>query len=431
MSIIIVDTTASLREAVNNATGNDIIQIESGDYGRVNISKKSHLVLQAKDINNRPTIERINIFESNNIDLLHLNLGEKTLSTDPNNQSIAVNASFSSQLRFLNLDIKNVHDAIAVRHSQQIEISGNTIHSIRRDGLSILDVDNILVKNNLFTEFHPNYEEFLYKDWYFDAAGTAYLPDKVTLSDHADFIQITDSRIISIISNTLDATGGAWTQSIFISGGHYNEPVTITNNIINNGHIFGIKVVNQDNVIQSNNKLSQIETLGIEGLQAQYSPTINIEQYEHNDVWTIHGGERRLVDTKTEVIPPTQITEVTTNPIETDANHINYFLLSIDTAQSTNVSIQYETRDGTALAGQDYIATSGTATLLAGELSIAIAVTIIGDQIAESDETFSLVAMQAQGASFLDNSNSLIVSHTIIDDDAASMRLIGVTEIEL
>jgi len=430
MSIIIVSTTEALREAVNSSTENDIIQIESGSYGTVNISNKNNLILQAKDINNRPDINRINIFESNNIELLHLRLGEQVLSKDNNNQSIAVNASYSSQLRFINLEIKNVHDAIAVRHSQQIEISGNYIHNIARDGLSILDVDTILVKDNFFTEFHPNYEEFLYQDWYFDDAGTAYLPDKVTPSDHADFIQITDGRTISIINNTLDATGGAWTQSILISDGHSNEPVIISNNIIMNGHIFGIKVLHQDNVIQSNNKLSQIETLGIEGLQEKYSPIINIAQYEHNDVWTIRDGERRLVDTKSEVIPPTQSSEVITQVIESDANHINYFLLSLGTAQNSDVSIYYETRDGTALAGQDYIATSGFATLLAGETSIAIAVEIVGDKNNESNESFSLMATQAQGAYFPNNSSFFTATHTIIDDDTtlAPLRLIGVTD---
>ena len=432
-NIVTVNTTAALRAAIDDSSGDDIIVIESGTYGRVNISNKSQLILQAKDINNRPEIERINIFESNDIELLNLIVGEQSLDQgSETNNSIAINASYSSQLRFINLDIKNVHDAIAIRHSQVIEIAGNKITNIARDGLSILDVSDILIQNNLFSAFHPNYEDFLYDDWYFDAAGTAYLPDKITPSDHADFIQITDSRTISILNNTLDATGGAWTQSIFISGGHYNEPVIIANNIIKNGHIFGIQVLNQDNVVQSNNKLSQIETLGIEGLQEQYSPIINVVQYEHDDVWTIREGERHLVDKNSEVIPPTQNSEVVTQVIESDANHVNYFLLSIETAQSIDISIHYETRDGTALAGQDYIATSGTATLLAGEISIAIAVTIMGDQEHENNETFSLIATQAQGGIFPDKVDSFIVSHTIIDDDTASapLRLLGITEAE-
>ncbi len=416
-NIIIVDTNESLKTAIDTASAGDIIQIAAGDYGTFNIHNKQQLSLIAADSNNKPNIERINIFESDTISIDQLNFGSSQKST------IAINASYSKNITITNTEIKNYHDAVGIRHSENIQIISNQISNITRDGLSILDVNYIFIQDNFFTQFHPNYEDVLYKDWYFDTEGTAYLPDKIIPSDHADFIQLTDSRNISIIANTLDATGGAWTQSILISGGHYNEPVLIMDNIIKNGHIIGIWVYNQENIVQINNTLTQIETLGVEGLQAQHYPDINIETYDHDDVQTVIDGRRLLINTKNTdvVIPPSQVSEVITRPNEADINHLNYFLLSIDTTYAVDFSVYYETRDGSAVAGQDYIATSGIATLRAGESDIAIAVEIIADQLAESDENFYLVATQLEtgleSENLSRNAIELLAIHTIIDDD--------------
>ncbi len=412
-NIIIVDTNESLTTAIDTASAGDIIQISAGEYGTFNIRNKQQLSLIAEDSNNKPNFERINIFESDTITIDQLDFGNSQKST------IAINASYSKNITVSNTEIKNYHDAVGIRHSENINISNNKISNITRDGLSILDVSHIFIQNNFFTQFHPNYENVLYKDWYFDAEGTTYLPDKVTPTDHADFIQLTDTRDISIIANVLDATGGAWTQSILISGGHYNEPALIMDNIIKNGHTIGIRVYNQENIVQLNNTLIQIETLGVEGLQVQHRPDVAIERYDHSDVQTVIDGKRLLINTKDTdvVIPPSQVGEVITRPNETDTNHLNYFLLSIETSYEVDFSIYYETRDGSAIAGQDYIATSGIATLRAGESDIAIAVEIIADQLAESNENFYLVATQLETENISYSPIELIAIHTIIDDD--------------
>lgn len=68
-----------------------------------------------------------------------------------------------------------------------------------------------------------------------------------------------------------------------------------------------------------------------------------------------------------------------------------YFLLQFSGVRSdTNqlLSVDYTTRDGTATAGEDYLAVSGTLVLYPNENHAAIPVEIIGDTIAEPDETF-------------------------------------------
>ncbi|HKR10644.1 MAG TPA: Calx-beta domain-containing protein [Pyrinomonadaceae bacterium] len=57
---------------------------------------------------------------------------------------------------------------------------------------------------------------------------------------------------------------------------------------------------------------------------------------------------------------------------------------------SGNVSVQFETTNGTATAGQDYTAASGTLNFANGEISKTIQIPIANDDTTEPDETFTL-----------------------------------------
>jgi hypothetical protein len=65
------------------------------------------------------------------------------------------------------------------------------------------------------------------------------------------------------------------------------------------------------------------------------------------------------------------------------------------------VTVHFSTADGTATAGSDYTAVSGTATFAAGSANGAtfpVSVTILGDTDVEAPETFSLVLSNPAGA---------------------------------
>jgi hypothetical protein len=102
---------------------------------------------------------------------------------------------------------------------------------------------------------------------------------------------------------------------------------------------------------------------------------------------------------------------------EGSSNHINYFKLALSTALSIDSSVSFETRNGTAIAGSDYIASSGKATIPAGKTETLIGVTIIADSIAEADETFSLVITQPINGTFPQNVSEITATHTILNDD--------------
>jgi hypothetical protein len=66
------------------------------------------------------------------------------------------------------------------------------------------------------------------------------------------------------------------------------------------------------------------------------------------------------------------------------------FTVTLGKATPLRVSVAYATADGTATAGSDYTATSGTLVFAPGQTSKTVAVPILGDTAYEPDETFML-----------------------------------------
>jgi len=57
------------------------------------------------------------------------------------------------------------------------------------------------------------------------------------------------------------------------------------------------------------------------------------------------------------------------------------FTVSLDFASANSITVDYATADGTAAAGSDYTATSGTLTFAPGETSKTIPVPVAGDLV--------------------------------------------------
>lgn len=64
------------------------------------------------------------------------------------------------------------------------------------------------------------------------------------------------------------------------------------------------------------------------------------------------------------------------------------FTISLSSAFNQTLKVNYATANGTATAGSDYTARSGTVSFLAGETSKTVSITVQGDVIVEPDETF-------------------------------------------
>ena len=74
------------------------------------------------------------------------------------------------------------------------------------------------------------------------------------------------------------------------------------------------------------------------------------------------------------------------------------FEVTLDRPASGSVTVDYATADGTATAGEDYDAVSGTLALAAGETSKTIEVTVHADTENEGEETLTLSLTNAVGA---------------------------------
>ncbi|HEV7646032.1 MAG TPA: Calx-beta domain-containing protein [Pyrinomonadaceae bacterium] len=66
------------------------------------------------------------------------------------------------------------------------------------------------------------------------------------------------------------------------------------------------------------------------------------------------------------------------------------FTVTLTGDSSQIVTVHYQTADGTAVAGEDYTAASGTLTFNPGEISKVIPITILGDSVQEPTEQFSI-----------------------------------------
>lgn len=97
------------------------------------------------------------------------------------------------------------------------------------------------------------------------------------------------------------------------------------------------------------------------------------------------------------------------------------FIVNLNAAANQLILVDYTTMDGTATAGSDYIATSGTLAFKPGETSKTISVVINSDMIAESDETFFLTLHDPINVGLAVNQ----VVARILNDDAPIILLEG------
>ncbi|HXQ35313.1 MAG TPA: Calx-beta domain-containing protein, partial [Anaerolineales bacterium] len=93
------------------------------------------------------------------------------------------------------------------------------------------------------------------------------------------------------------------------------------------------------------------------------------------------------------------------------------FNASLSNPSVETVTVNFATANGTAVAGSDYVANSGTLTFSPGSTSETATVQVTGDTVVEPNETFSLTLSNATNASFISGSQTMA---TIINDDATA-----------
>ena len=90
------------------------------------------------------------------------------------------------------------------------------------------------------------------------------------------------------------------------------------------------------------------------------------------------------------------------------------FALTLSQAATTAVTVRFDTVGGTATAGSDFTAASGTITFNPGETSKAVRIGVLGDTAHEATEAFTVRLSAAAGATIARDT----ATGTILDNDA-------------
>ena len=98
--------------------------------------------------------------------------------------------------------------------------------------------------------------------------------------------------------------------------------------------------------------------------------------------------------------------------VEEAANATLAFAVTLSRAPSGTVTVDYATADGTATAGSDYTATSGTLTFAAGETEKTVSVPVLDDAHDEGSETLTLTLSNPSGAYLEDGTATGTINNT-------------------
>jgi hypothetical protein len=96
------------------------------------------------------------------------------------------------------------------------------------------------------------------------------------------------------------------------------------------------------------------------------------------------------------------------------------FVVTLSEPSPETVTVDFATADGSATAGSDYQALSGTLTFLPGQVEQTIAVTVVGDDDAEVNETFTVVLSEPLNAILSDAQGTA----TIVGDDGPLLEIL-------
>ena len=126
-----------------------------------------------------------------------------------------------------------------------------------------------------------------------------------------------------------------------------------------------------------------------------------------------HQGQATITDN--DPTPSLSINDPPSIPESDSGTSIVNFTVTLSAASGQTVTVNYTTADGTANAGSDYVAGSGTLTINPGELTKQVPITINGDQTFEPNETFFVNLSGPVNATISDSQGQ----GTITNDDAA------------
>jgi len=269
-----VATQAQLSAALAAAKGGETILLAPGDYGQLTIVRKSFadtVTIKSADSAHDASLTGLRVADSagivfDDIDVHRvLAAGEAdfvqaayvsgssrisfigvdfTGSMDNNawNDGVGLRVSYSRDVKILDSTFEQLNNAIVFDHDTGLTVVGNTVTAVR-EGFDFAAVHNVVIAQNLFTAFQPNWQK----------------------SDHSDAIQFWNNRVdegsthVAIRDNVILQGVNYGSQGIFIRAENpafRHSDFVIENNLYNGDARHGITVTGTNGAVIRGNTVT-------------------------------------------------------------------------------------------------------------------------------------------------------------------------------
>jgi hypothetical protein len=239
-------------------------------------------------------------------------------------------------------------------------------------------------------------------------------PSNATISDATGVLTITDddnppALSVNDISADEDGTSGTFTVSLSaVSGKDISVNYTTSNGTATAGSDY--TATSGTLTISAGNSSGSISVLITNDSTFEGDETVTLTLLDPATNATISDDTGILTIAEDDPGPTLSINDVTTAD-ESAANAT--FTITLTPASGLTALVDYATSNGTATAGSDYVASSGTILFGVGETSKTFTVPVLSDTTDENNETVTLTLSNAVRATIGDNTGIL----TITDDD--------------
>lgn len=177
-------------------------------------------------------------------------------------------------------------------------------------------------------------------------------------------------------------------------------------------------------------KTFNVTILGDTAYESDENFFVKLENPSGNAVLAENGGATAIVTIPNDdsaTAPVIKLVPAFPSIVEGDTGSKMLTMTAIlSTAATTPVTVDYQTSDGFALAGQDYVAANGTLTFAPGDISKTFNVSVLGDSIYESEESFFIKLSNPVGAVLAENGGASAIAG-IIDNDSPTLPTIRLT----
>ena len=160
--------------------------------------------------------------------------------------------------------------------------------------------------------------------------------------------------------------------------------------------------------------------LRVQGVGAGDPMTTGYTGYGSVGQYTLTGSTTAPVN-----VPTVSVNNVVASEGNAGTTNVT-FTASLSAASASAVSVNWATSNGSATAGSDYTAASGTVTIPAGQTSGTFTVLATGDTTPETHEKFNVTLSSPVGATILDGDGV----GTIVNDDGIGIGIGDLTKYE-